>query len=31
MKKIEGITEKLEQGLKNLLDSGAWTEYNTIR
>lgn len=27
MKNIEGITEKLEQGLKNLLDSGAWTEY----
>lgn len=26
-KNIEGITEKLEQGLKNLLDSESWKEY----
>lgn len=26
-KNIEGITEKLEQGLKNLLDSENWKEY----
>lgn len=27
MKKIEGITEKLEEGIKNLLNSDLWTEY----
>ena len=27
MKNIEGITEKLETGLKNLLDSENWKEY----
>ena len=27
MKNIEGITEKLETGLKNLLDSDNWKEY----
>ena len=27
MNKIEGITEKLEEGIKNLLNSDSWTEY----